>query len=58
MKSMGSMLLRFKDSSTTTFTLFGPWGRNKVGDRYMIADFDGIKRLLKNAIINANRYLN
>jgi hypothetical protein len=47
---LGTVLLKKKDGSEDRFVIFQPWGRYKVGDRYMIADFSGLKKAFKEAI--------
>lgn len=54
-KILGSVTLRYKGGSEGRFILFRPWGRYKVGDKYMIADFSGIQKAFKKAIANAER---
>jgi hypothetical protein len=50
----GSVIFKRKGGTKDGIALFHPWGRYKVGDRYMIADFSGIQKALKKAIAAAD----
>jgi hypothetical protein len=49
-KVLGSVILKKKDGSEDRFVFFSPWGRYKVGEKYLIADFSGLKKAFKEAI--------
>ncbi len=55
-KIRGTVILKYKDESEDRFVLFRPWGRYKVRDKYMIADFSGIQKAFKKAIANVKEY--
>jgi hypothetical protein len=55
-KIRGSVILKYKDGSEVRFVFFQPWGRYKVRDKYMIADFSGIQKAFKKAIANVKEY--
>jgi hypothetical protein len=52
----GSVILKYKDGSEGRFVFFHPWGRYKMGDKYMVADFSGIQKEFKKAIANVKEF--
>jgi hypothetical protein len=52
---LGTVKLKYKGGSETSFVIFRPWGHYKFGDKYLIADFSGIRKAFKRAITDAKR---
>jgi hypothetical protein len=51
---LGSMHVERKGGAKDAIALFHPWGRYKIGKKYMIADFSGIQKAYKKAIAAAD----
>lgn len=54
---LGSVKLENKDGTDDGFVFFCPWGRCKVGDKYLIADFSALRKEFKEAIDRAKKNL-
>ena len=50
-------MLKRRDGTQDVYGLFHPWGNFKHKDNYLIADFSGLKMVLKQSFTQANRYL-
>jgi hypothetical protein len=46
----GSIAIRRTDGSEENFTVFYGWGKIKRDDKYLIADLQGLRRVLKEAL--------
>jgi hypothetical protein len=49
-KVLGTLRLRHKDGSVSSYVLYGPWGHMSKDRKYYVADLDKLREVVKKAL--------